>query len=296
MNVLGKRVVPYCSKQTLFQCLSLCLHLFHVILLHNAMRSLQLTFPYLSRCISPPQTKFHFSANLLSNPGLLFNLIGSTWVINRYVILYISFITEPNANILYNHFWNMALFCELMLSSCMNVSDAKWAKSSNQLYGLGPHVTKISLGLLNLIASFPSSLEQANTLIIINVVIALFSVHVHPCEKVIGMFFQNQIWSRLLDINRLRLVCIKRSIEEVKKCQISKHGYHQWLSDETLKKAWCQFCDVKFGHRIMEAMGFFDYKMHSITQITLNFTNRWSKGVFWWLSDIILHKWYFRKL
>ena len=40
---------------------------------------------------------------------------------------------------------------------------------------------------------------------------------VHPCEKVIGIFFQNQIWSRLLDINGFCLVYIKRSIEEVKK-------------------------------------------------------------------------------
>ena len=117
----------------------------------------------------------------------------------------------------------------------------------------------------------------------------------HPWEKVIGMFFQNKIWSRLLDINRLCLVCIKISIEEVKKCQISKHGYHQGPSDETLKKARCQFCDVKFGHRIMEAVGFFDYKMHSFIQITFNFTNKWSKGVVWWFSDMILHKWYFRK-
>ena len=87
---------------------------------------------------------------------------------------------------------------------------------------------------------------------------------IHPCEKVIGMFFQNQIWSRLSDINRLCLVCIERSIEEVKKCQISKHGYHQGPSDKSLKKARCQFCDVKFGHCIMEAVGFFDYKMHSL--------------------------------
>ena len=57
----------------------------------------------------------------------------------------------------------------------------------------------------------------------------------HPCEKVIGMFFQNQIWSRLLDINRFCLVCIKRSIEEVKKCQISKRDYQQGPSDETSK-------------------------------------------------------------
>ena len=41
-------------------------------------------------------------------------------------------------------------------------------------------------------------------------------LYVHPYEKVIRMFFQNQIWSRLLDINRLCLVCIKRSIGEVK--------------------------------------------------------------------------------
>ena len=75
------------------------------------------------------------------------------------------------------------------------------------------------------------------------------------------------------------LVCIKRSIEEVKKFQISKHGYHQGPSDETLKKARCQFYDVKFGHRIMEAVGYFDYKMHSFTQITFNFTNRLIKGV-----------------
>ena len=59
---------------------------------------------------------------------------------------------------------------------------------------------------------------------------------VHPCEKVTAMFFQNQIWSRFLDISGLCLVCIKRSIQEVKKCQISKHGYHQGPSDETLKK------------------------------------------------------------
>ena len=72
---------------------------------------------------------------------------------------------------------------------------------------------------------------------------------------------------------------IKISIEEVKKCQISKRGYQQGPSDETLKKARCQFCHVKFGHRIMEAVGFFDYEMRNFTQITFNFTNRWSKCV-----------------
>ena len=97
----------------------------------------------------------------------------------------------------------------------------------------------------------------------------LIKTHVHPCEKVIGIFFQNQIWSRLLDINRLCLICIKRSIEEVKMCQIYKRGYQKGPSDETLKKARYQFCDVKFGHRITVAMGLFDYKMCNLPQFPL---------------------------
>ena len=91
------------------------------------------------------------------------------------------------------------------------------------------------------------------------------STNVHPYEKVIGIFFQNQIWSRLLDINRLCLICIKISIEEVKRRPISKRGYQQWPSDEILKKARYQFCDVKFGHRIMVAVGLFDYKMCNLS-------------------------------
>ena len=39
---------------------------------------------------------------------------------------------------------------------------------------------------------------------------------VHPCEKVIGMFFQNQIWSRLLDITRLRFAWIKKPLRKLK--------------------------------------------------------------------------------
>ena len=115
-------------------------------------------------------------------------------------------------------------------------------------------------------------------------------IYVHPCEKVIGMFFHNQIWSRLSDMIRLCLVCIKRSIEEVTKCQISKRGYYQGRSDEIFKKARCQICDVKFGHRIVEAVVFFDQKMHNFIQITFNFTNMWSKDVISWFSDIILHE------
>ena len=79
--------------------------------------------------------------------------------------------------------------------------------------------------------------------------------YVHPCEKVVGIFFQNQIWSRLVDINRLCLICIKISIEVVKMCQLSKRGYQQGPSDETLKKARYQSCDVKFGHRIIVTVG-----------------------------------------
>ena len=99
--------------------------------------------------------------------------------------------------------------------------------------------------------------------------VSMVNLDVHPCEKVIGIFFQNQIWSRLLDINRLCLICIKRSIEEVKMCQLYKRGYQKGPSDETLKKARYQFCDVKFGHRITVTMGLFDYKMCNLPQFPL---------------------------
>ena len=47
-------------------------------------------------------------------------------------------------------------------------------------------------------------------------------------------------------------------------CPISKRGYQQGPSDETLKKTRYQFCDVKFDHRIMVAVGLFDYKMSNL--------------------------------
>ena len=52
-------------------------------------------------------------------------------------------------------------------------------------------------------------------------------------------------------------------------CQIYKRGYQKGPSDETLKKARYQFCDVKFGHRITVAMGLFDYKMCNLPQFPL---------------------------
>ena len=75
-------------------------------------------------------------------------------------------------------------------------------------------------------------------------------------------------------MNIFCLVCITRSIGEVKKCQIYKRGYQQGSSDETLKKARCQFCDVTFCHQIMGVVGFFDYNMLNFIQITFNFTNK----------------------
>ena len=102
----------------------------------------------------------------------------------------------------------------------------------------------------------------------------IFVTTVHPCEKVVGMFLQNQIWSRLLDINRLRFTCVKKATEEVNTCQISKRGYQQGLSDETLKKALCQICHVKFDHRIMEAVSFFEDEMRIFAQNTFDFTER----------------------
>ena len=70
-------------------------------------------------------------------------------------------------------------------------------------------------------------------------------------------------------------------MEEVKKRQISKRDYQQGPSDAAMKKAWCQFCYVKFGHRII-AVSLFCYNMHNVTQITFNSINRWNKGVVSW--------------
>ena len=103
--------------------------------------------------------------------------------------------------------------------------------------------------------------------------IELPSETVHPCEKVIGFFFQNQIWSRLSDINRLCLICIKISIE-VQSTKYLSTVNTMGGTDETLKKTRCQFCDVKFGHQIMEVVALFIYKMRNFTQTTFNFTNR----------------------
>ena len=108
---------------------------------------------------------------------------------------------------------------------------------------------------------------------------------------------QNEIWSTLSDINALCLICIKRSIEEVKTRQISKGSFQQGPRNETLKKAQCQISDVMFGHWIIQAVALFDYRMCGFTRITFNSRNNWSKGVVLWFSDffMILHKWYFHQ-
>ena len=62
---------------------------------------------------------------------------------------------------------------------------------------------------------------------------------------------------------------LKDQLRKLNKCQISERGYQQGPSDETLKKVRCQFCDVKFGHRIMEAVGFFDYKCTILSKLPL---------------------------
>ena len=92
---------------------------------------------------------------------------------------------------------------------------------------------------------------------------------------------QNEIWSTLSDINALCLICIKRSVEEVKTRQISKGSFQQGPRNETLKKSQCQINDVMFGHWIIQAVALFDYRMCGFTRITFNSRNSWSKGVFY---------------
>ena len=58
----------------------------------------------------------------------------------------------------------------------------------------------------------------------------------------------------------------------------------------------CQFCDIKFGHRITEALDSFAYEIHNSTQITFHLAHKWSKCVVSEFSQIMLHKWYFCNL
>ena len=64
-------------------------------------------------------------------------------------------------------------------------------------------------------------------------------MYVHPCEEVTGIYIQNQISKIFLYIDALYLICVKRSIGEVKKYQISKHGYRQGPVRKPLKTARC---------------------------------------------------------
>ena len=46
-----------------------------------------------------------------------------------------------------------------------------------------------------------------------------------PLWKSNGTFFQNQIWARCQDIDKLCLICIKRSTGKVKQCEIYRYCY-----------------------------------------------------------------------
>ena len=51
------------------------------------------------------------------------------------------------------------------------------------------------------------------------------------------------------------------------------------MNDEILKIARYQSWNVKFGHRIMEAVGLFDYEMPNFIPNSFNWANKWIKGV-----------------
>ena len=61
-----------------------------------------------------------------------------------------------------------------------------------------------------------------------------------------------------------------------------------------IKKARCQLCDVKFGHRFIQAMGLFDYKCAILPKSHMILQTGEAMVLVYDL--IILHKWYFRKL
>ena len=72
---------------------------------------------------------------------------------------------------------------------------------------------------------------------------------------------------------------------------------YTWLSArESMDIARCQFCDIKFSHRITEALDSFDYEIHNSVQITFHLAHKWSKWFVSKFSEIMLYTWYFCNL
>ena len=91
---------------------------------------------------------------------------------------------------------------------------------------------------------------------------------------------------------------IKIFTDEVKNViyVICKHDCQQGLGDESMDTARCQFCDIKFSHRITGAMSSLDYEIHDSILIIFHWAHKWSKCVVSEFYEIMWHKWYFCKL
>ena len=68
------------------------------------------------------------------------------------------------------------------------------------------------------------------------------------------------------------------------------------LGDESMDTARCQFCDIKFSHRITGAMSSLDYEIHDVILIIFHWAHKWSKCVVSEFYEIMWHKWYFCEL
>ena len=77
---------------------------------------------------------------------------------------------------------------------------------------------------------------------------------------------------------------------------ICKHDCQQGLGDESMHTARCQFCDIKFSHRITGAMSSLDYIIHDSILIIFHWAHKWSKCVVSEFYEIMWHKWYFCKV
>ena len=119
---------------------------------------------------------------------------------------------------------------------------------------------------------------------------------VHPCEKLIGFFFRIEFDRDHCILIDCVWYVLKDPLKEIKSVKYLSAVISMSRVMKHWKKARCQFCDVKFGHRIVEAVDLFDYRMRISNQITFNFTNRRRKGVVPRFVDFVLHKWYSRKL
>ena len=104
-------------------------------------------------------------------------------------------------------------------------------------------------------------------------------------------------WDRNISINCVWRWCLlKHPLTKLKNAIIylNMAVSRGWVKNQWYIARW-QFCDIRFGHRIMGVVSSFDYEIHTSIQIIFHLAHKWSKCVVSEFSEIMWHKWYFCK-